>query len=71
MLEKTELEYFDLKLEIDVYNQVALGNVSLSKAALQLLTFIEDKKRVQEFEEFLPKIIGTTSMDILLEEREK
>lgn len=70
-LKNTELEYFDSKLAINASTEIALGNISLSKAASQLLTFIEDKRKIEEFEKFLPKIVGTGSVKILLEDMEK
>lgn len=65
-IENVKLKYFDYELDIPATCKVAIGNIILSKAAEQLLSLMEDKKKVEEFKNFLPEIINSDNLEILL-----
>lgn len=63
----TKLKYFDFEIDIAGLENIAVGNIILSRAGEELMSIITDKTKIEKFEKFLPDIIGKDTGEILMD----
>lgn len=49
----TDIIYFDSKIDIGNVNKICIGNIILTKAGRELMSVITDKRKIEEFAEFI------------------